>query len=328
MEEAVVSIARGRDFTMRVPASSSHLEMMPLSVAINQMLDSLCQIQGALKDSETRYSAIVENMNDAVVIIEDGVHIYINRRVVEILGLEEDEIIGKPFTNWIAPECRDATIASYNARMAGKDAPAWYRTKILHKDGHIIPTEISAKIAHINGRKCDILVLHDTTERDTMEQALRESEDRYKMLAENSADVIWLVEFDPHSLPKPVYISPSVEKVLGYTQDEFLCLAEDQMMTPESYSCVVEKTAANVFEFNETGKLSHMSPLKLEMVHKNGTVVSVEVVISLLPDENGRAARMLGISRDITTRVKAEEGLRKYEIIYYSSRVIVLFLDP
>ncbi len=55
--------------------------------------------------------------------------------------------------------------------------------------------------------------------------------------------------------------------------------------------------------------------------------MSVEVVISLLPDENGRAARMLGISRDITARVKAEEGLRKYELIANSSRDIVLFLD-
>jgi PAS domain S-box-containing protein len=324
LENGVIRIADSQDFTKRLPPMGKDVELIRLTSAINIMLEKLSQSQALLIESESRYSTIVENVSDAIVIIEDGVYKYFNKRLTEMQGLRLDEEQGKSFADWVAPEKRAATMAAYNARMAGREAPGWYKSEIVHKDGHLIPVEVSARAVNINGRKNDIVVLHDTTQRDKMEQELRESEARYRMLAENSADMIWLMDLDGLKI---TYVSPSVQRLFGYPQEEFCELSLEQMLTPSSYRRVMETLPGSVEEFIKSGMLAQTPPGTFEEYHKNGTVIPVEVVVSMLTDKEGRVTQLLGITRDISERKKAEEEFRKYELISNNSRDIILFLN-
>ncbi|MBU0475636.1 MAG: PAS domain S-box protein [Bacteroidetes bacterium] len=143
---------------------------------------------------------------------------------------------------------------------------------------------------------------------------LEESEERYRLIAENTADTISILDMEL----KPTYLSPSVFKLRGFTVEEALVLSLDQILPPESF-----KKAKNVLTeqllFETSGKSdpSRTILLELEMYHKNGSIIWVEMSASFLRDENFIPQNILTVTRDITERKHAEEALLKSEAHYY-----------
>ncbi|HPR32494.1 MAG TPA: response regulator, partial [Prolixibacteraceae bacterium] len=143
-----------------------------------------------------------------------------------------------------------------------------------------------------------------------MKQAqLIESESKYRLLAEHSGDVIFILDKDMNYQ----YLSPAIKALRGYEPEEAMKLNLSQVLTPESY-----KIARNAF--NRIFKPDSLpvpkedsSPqtLELEMFRKDGTTVWTEVKASLFMDENGSVAGIVGVTREITQRKKATEELRK-----------------
>jgi len=84
----------------------------------------------AMQESEAKYSALVEQAKDVVVIVQDGVVKFANSVVKEVTGYEVEEILGKPFLNWLTPESRDLVAERYKLRMAGEEVPSIYEAKI------------------------------------------------------------------------------------------------------------------------------------------------------------------------------------------------------
>jgi len=143
------------------------------------------------------------------------------------------------------------------------------------------------------------------------EQALQHSETRFRLLAENAADVIWTV--DIRSPDRVTYISPSVTRLLGYSVDEAMSKTWNDVFTPES----VRVTALALQEELGRGGPGRKSAtgsrtLELELVHKNGSTVAVEVNYSLLPGDDGLPVEILAVVRDISGRKQAERELGKY----------------
>ncbi len=135
--------------------------------------------------------------------------------------------------------------------------------------------------------------------------SLQKSEQRYRLLAENVTDVIWILDF---GTLKMTYTSPSVEKVQGYTPVEIAALPIDQYLTPESYQRAVT-TLSEKMEKVATGEIdpgSYSMTLELEEFHKNGTIIPVEVTAGFLIDEKGKPNAVLGISRDMSYRKQVD----------------------
>jgi PAS domain S-box-containing protein len=150
----------------------------------------------------------------------------------------------------------------------------------------------------------------DITERKRTEEALRESETRYRLLAENATDAIWTVGMDM----RLTYISPSVTRLLGFTAEEAMALTMQQAYTPAAY----EKAMQILAEEIALESAGHHDPnrtrmLELEMVHKDGKIVPVEGNFCFLRDPTGEAIGILAIARDITERKRAEEERRRLE---------------
>lgn len=134
---------------------------------------------------------------------------------------------------------------------------------------------------------------------------MQESERRYRLLAENVMDVIWILDF---ASLKMTYVSPSVEKTQGYTPDELMSLSIDQYLTADSFERATT-SLARALAWAEEGKIdphSYSIILELEEVHKNGTLIPVEVTAGFLVDVDGKPTAVLGISRDLSERRRAE----------------------
>jgi diguanylate cyclase (GGDEF)-like protein/PAS domain S-box-containing protein len=151
-------------------------------------------------------------------------------------------------------------------------------------------------------------------ERLRAEKALRASETRYRVLAENVSDMIWTADFNFHFTD----ISPSVTRLLGITLEKALQLRLADTLTPESLRLLNKVITEELTHERATRGRDRFWSRTLEMqhVHADGSPIWVEVKLSLLRDEQGSPVGFLGITRDVRERKKSEEALRLSEARY------------
>jgi PAS domain S-box-containing protein len=145
-------------------------------------------------------------------------------------------------------------------------------------------------------------------ERKQAEEALKESERKYRLLAENVNDVIFVLDMNLNY----TYVSPSVKFLRGYEPEEVLKNSPHKTLTPSSWDQAVS-TLSEVMELEKSGhrEIQEYRSLELEMWRKDGTTVWTEVKFSFLRDENHQAVGILGVTRDITERKQADKDLKE-----------------
>ncbi|MCX5821671.1 MAG: PAS domain S-box protein [Deltaproteobacteria bacterium] len=153
---------------------------------------------------------------------------------------------------------------------------------------------------------------HSEADRKRAEEALRESEAQYRLLADHMKDQVWLMDLNL----KPIYISPSVEKLRGYTSEEIAQLPLDKHLTATSLRSAMEFFSIEMPKAMADPTYILTRSLELEFYRKDGSTLWVENTFSLIRDENGKPLSLLGVGRDITERKQAEAAREKSEENY------------
>jgi PAS domain S-box-containing protein len=136
--------------------------------------------------------------------------------------------------------------------------------------------------------------------------ALRESEERYRLIAENTADTIAVFDLNLN----PTYISPSITKLRGYTVQEAMTKTLDQMLTPDSLQQAMKNFADQMaLESSPTADPARTALMELEEYCKDGSTVWVELAASFLRDNNFKPIGVLTVTRNIAERKQAEKRL-------------------
>jgi len=153
-----------------------------------------------------------------------------------------------------------------------------------------------------------IVALRDITARKHAIDAILKSEERYKFLAENMGDIVWTLDMNFNV----TYVSPSVERVLGFTPEERKKQKLEEMITPESMERVM---ALYTVELQRDEKQDadpyRTTTIEVEYYHRNGANVWMENQVKAIRDKAGKIIGMYGASRDITRRKIAEEKIKR-----------------
>ena len=271
----------------------------------------------ALGQSEEKYRNILETMEEAYFESDlQGNYRFFNDAFCRIVGYSPGELSGLSYKEICLPENYERLLGIYNDVFRTKASRKMEVDEIVRKDGTRRKIEFSASL--MRGPHGDPIgfrgIARDVTERVKAQQAVLESEKRYRLLAENLTDVIWVLDADM----KYIYVSPSVERLRGYTPEEALGQSIREVLTPDSYRQVADLFSREI-AVERSGQAhgkAWTQNLELEMVCKNGSTVWTEVKINILYDERGEPQGIVGVTRDISQRKRAEQTLKKSEELY------------
>jgi PAS domain S-box-containing protein len=152
------------------------------------------RMEDALRESEEKYRDLVERAHEGIIVVQDSLVRFCNRRTAEMWGGECREIVGRPYHDFVDPREFPRLRENYERRMAGKEVPGRYDTRLLRKDGTSFPVDLDGGHLLFGGRPADLIMFRDITERKRAEEALRESEEKYRALVERANDGIIVVQ--------------------------------------------------------------------------------------------------------------------------------------
>ncbi|NPU83960.1 MAG: PAS domain S-box protein [Syntrophaceae bacterium] len=277
----------------------------------------------ALRRSEENYKFLVENTNDIIWIfdLKDMCYAFCSNSVERILGYTAEETVGMKLEDVFSPETTEAVTAGFRRSVAGKEPSDRIVMEAEHiaKNGDRLWMEISAALKRdeqgrpvaFNGVTRDISERKRAeAEREAAAEALRRSEEKYRLLTENSGDVIYTTDTNL----RMTYISPAIQKLRGVTPEEAMGQSFADAMTPESLNVLMEDYFRALPEIEKGGNPT--SHLELEQYKKDGSTFWTEVTLSPMRDDMGRMTGIVGVSRDITERKRMEAELKEAEEKY------------
>jgi PAS domain S-box-containing protein len=255
------------------------------------------QAEELLRQEKETFFTILQNALYGVALMSgDGKHVFVNPEFTAITGYTLEDIpTGRDWMHKAYPDKEYRQKVIENWKKDGELGGTRRVLSVVCKDGKIKEIETS-RTPLDNG--LSVVMLTDITERKRAEEALRESEERFRLLVEHSTDALFLHDFDG----KIIDVNQHACESLGYTREELLSLPLQDI--DENFS---------------PGKLTEQwkqvvpgAPLTLDGIHrrKDGTTFPVEVRLGVF--EAGRRRLLLGLVRDITARKRAEERLQRY----------------
>jgi PAS domain S-box-containing protein len=295
---------RGNIIPMEINATPIKVNGKVIAVqGIMRNITERKRMEKALRESEERYRDLFENATDLIQsVTPDARFLYVNKAWQKALGYKEKDIAGLTIWDIIHPDCLQKCQAIFQQVMDGETVEN-VEAVFVAKDGKTIVVE-----GNINAWRKDGEIIatrgifRDVTERKRMEEALRQSEAKYRTLTESLNELIY--RSDPKTFVA-TYVNSAVETVFGYTSEEWLNDPElwDKTIHPDDRE--------RVFALLEKAQ-AKMEPFAYEyrIIRKDGSEGWVEDHVSWEKDGKGRLVSVNGVVYDITERKRMEQEIQ------------------
>ncbi|MEP6994571.1 MAG: EAL domain-containing protein [Acidobacteriota bacterium] len=259
-------------------------------------------VQRALSESELRFRSLAESAPDAILTADSvGTLLFANRSAESVFGLPVAALIGQPVTSLI-PDFQP-----HRPRSGDNGSPERFPSAGLHATGRMLPLELSFGELMRDGKRLITVFVRDLSERTRSEQALRDSEERFRRAALMSGDLIHELDRDNNRI---VWFG-DIDRIMGHDSEEFPRTfdAWEKAIHPDDHSRVM----ASVVKHWESGE-----PFSEEyrVVRKDGALLHWHHTGTLLRGTDGQPSRQVGTIMDVSGRRQIEEALRVSEQRY------------
>jgi len=273
--------------------------------------------ENELLKSEERFNQLAEQSGTVIWEVDvDGLYTYVSHVSNNVLKRRPDEMIGHLHFYDLHPQ-------------SGREAFKKYALEVFDRKEHFINLENPAETGDgkvvwlsTNGiplqnsdgtlrgyRGSDVNI----TERRNAEQALRDTEKRFRLITDNLNDIVWLMDMELQT----TWITPSVERIRGYTLDDLRNIPLEGQLTPQSLERAFELIKKHFSPEKLADAHEHISlDEEFEFYCKDGSTIWADTVITLLRDEQGKPRGYLSVSRDTSERRKMEDQLRESKELF------------
>jgi PAS domain S-box-containing protein len=272
-----------------------------------QNIDKYKRAEEALRASEEKYRALVENANEAIIVTQDGALKFANPKASKLFGYSLEEAVGRPFVEFIHPDDRYLVAERYRKRLDGEVSTVVYPFRTIHKDGSIRWAEINSVLIAWEDRPAIMSYLSDITERKRAEEALKQGNERLLLATVAGGVGIWDLDVVNNKLTW----DDQMFRLYGVAPDNFGGAYETwkERVHPED----VERGDAEV-QMALRGEKEFDTEFRV--VWPNGTIHHIRARARVHRDAAGQPTKLIGTNYDITERKRAEEKLRTAEANY------------
>jgi PAS domain S-box-containing protein len=267
-------------------------------------ISSRIEAEQALKESEEKFSKAFHSSPDAIILsrLKDGRILEVNEGFTRTSGYERDEVVGRNtgvLNLWADPSDRNHYVQMI--AETGRIRDVAYRFRI--KSGEIRDGLLSAEVIQIGTQRCLLGTIRDITADKQIKHALRESEARFRQIADNIKEVFWLFDWQEQRV---LYVSPAYELTWGRSREAlYACYDEwGESIHPDDVPHA-QRT------FNRILETGGGEPREYRIVRPDGSQRWISDTGYAIKDEDGAIVRVAGLAEDITERKRTEEALSR-----------------
>ena len=262
------------------------------------------QSQVELKESEDKFRNFAEQSLVGIYLIADNILQYVNPKYAEIFGYSVDECLDNMhFPQLVHPEDLATVQKQVSTRLSGENKAVRYSFRGIKKNGETIHVEIYGSSMALKGKTVATGTMLDITESKRAQEALRESEEKYRTILEDIEDGYFEVDIAGNL----TFFNGSLCRIFGYSKDELIGM-NNRQYTDEENAKKLYQTFNRVYTTGKSDK-----GFDWEIISKDGNKILVEASISPKKDSEGQPIGFQGIVRDVSDRRQIEKDKAKLE---------------
>jgi PAS domain S-box-containing protein len=254
------------------------------------------------------FKSMFKAFQEGVVVESDGRLVMMNEAFVKIFGYNSDrELIDKDLFNLIDGDDVSKVAGYLQMLNENREMPQRFEFMGLRKGNINFFAEASLSNFISENKKFVVMITRDITEKKRSQQAIKDSEERYRNLTENIDDFLYTFE-KAGSAIRPVFYTASVEKITGYTQTDLLSDSKLilKIIHPDDFTSIKKRLNTLL-----KSKIQLSGEFEFRIINRHGNIVWVRNKINLIRDHEGKLQKIYGLVSDISLRKKAEEQLTK-----------------
>ena len=260
------------------------------------------QAEEALRKSEERYRDLVEQERDVIFSVDALGFIDSINSAARAWGYRPEELIGKNFLDLIPEEWREKTAVELQNRLLGA-GEIIAETMVVAKDGSALPIEYSAVVIREGGQYVGVRgIVRDISERKKAEEALRQSEEKLRVLFDALPDGMTVIDLKDGRL---LDANPAALRMFGYSREESIGRIGYDFVAPEDRERAIADLSNTLKE--GTGAASEW-----RLLNKKGEAVECEATVAIIRDSSGTPELLVDIIRDVTERRRVDKELAEY----------------
>ncbi len=270
----------------------AELELARINIELEEQVNRLVQ------ERESRYRILMDGASDAIILADTQGHILeVNSKAENLLGYSRDELATMHFSQLHPPEDLPHLIEAFK-QFTKQESAQVFDVNFLSKNGEVIPVDISASVVEFDGKPIVQGIFRDIRDRKKIEQALRQSEERFRRMFDSKAVGMIFADFQGNIIDT----NDRFLEMIGYTRQELESGAIDWMaITPEEYLAKDFECMKRLLQYGD------ISPWEKEYYRKDGSRVAILIGAALLQGSNNET---ICVIIDISARKQAEDQLR------------------